>query len=234
MDNNLSQNLRIERPPVTLREMALERMRAAIIAGHFTSGTRLVERPLCEQLGVSRSVVRETIRYLEAEGLVEIIPNKGPIVARMDWDQARQIYDVRLLLEAKAAETCAKIADKKGKAKLGKALDVLEAAYSSGDVIKLFEATTKFYQVIFDLSGHSVAWEIVQRLNGRISRLRAMTLSTTDRHVAGFARMNKIYQAIINNDPYSASEAVQEHLREASEIAKKLLIDEENSKENKK
>ncbi|KLN60360.1 GntR family transcriptional regulator [Kiloniella spongiae] len=232
MSNSLSQSLKIERPPVTLREMALERMRAAIIAGQFPSGTRLVERPLCEQLGVSRSVVRETIRYLEAEGLVEIIPNKGPIVALMDWDQAKQIYDVRLLLEAKAAETCASVATKKDKARLKKALDALEAAYHAGEVIQLFETTTDFYKVIFEISGHRVAWEIVQRLNGRISRLRAMTLGTFDRHQTGFSRITEIYQAIADNDPDTASKSVQVHLNEASEIARKLLTNENDGKGN--
>ena len=70
-------------------------------------GRTLVERTLCDQLGVSRSVVREAIRYLEAEGLVEIMPNKGPMVARMDWAQAEQIYEIRQLLEQNAAAACA-------------------------------------------------------------------------------------------------------------------------------
>jgi len=72
---------RIEAVPQTLRDIVQAKMRDAIMAGHFAPGERLVERPLCEQLGVSRTVVRETIRYLEAEGLVETIPHKGPIVA---------------------------------------------------------------------------------------------------------------------------------------------------------
>ena len=224
MENNLNNSLKIERPPTTLREMALERMRAAIISGHFPAGVRLVERPLCDQLGVSRSVVRETIRYLEAEGLVEIIPNKGPIVARMDWAQACQIYEIRLLLEARAAEVCAQVATSKTKAALKKALKKLETAYGSGEPSALFQAITSFYQIIFDTSGHSVAWEVVQRLNGRISRLRAMTLGTEDRHITGYAHMERIYLAITCNDSKASSEAVKLHLTEASEIARKLLI----------
>ena len=100
-------DLKIETPPQTLREIVLERMRGAILSGRFKSGERLVERTLCDQLGVSRSVVREAIRYLEAEGLVEIMANKGPMVARMDWAQAAQIYDIRMLLEQSAASACA-------------------------------------------------------------------------------------------------------------------------------
>ncbi|WP_374636915.1 GntR family transcriptional regulator, partial [Paracoccus sp. (in: a-proteobacteria)] len=90
---------RIEQQPTTLRDVVLDRLRDAIIGGIFKPGDRLVERVLCEQLGVSRTVVRETLRYLDAEGLVEHIPNKGPIVARMTWDDARQIYDIRRKLE---------------------------------------------------------------------------------------------------------------------------------------
>lgn len=222
-------SLKIERPPQTLREMALERMRQAIISDHFKSGERLVERPLCDQLGVSRSVVREVIRYLEAEGLVEILPNKGPIVARMDWEVAEQVYNIRLLLESDAASACAKKADDRTKAQLMLALANLKDAYSNGETGALFDATTAFYEVIFLSSGHQVAWEIVQRLNGRISRLRAMTLGTRDRHEAGFARMERIYKSIEKNDAEAASRAIITHVKEAASIARTLLTEGDES-----
>ena len=185
--------LRIDRPPQTLREIVLARMRAAIIAGRFPSGARLVERTLCDQLGVSRSVVREVIRILEAEGLVESLPNRGPVVARLDWAQARQIYDIRLLLEGSAAAACAGVADAGVKAELAAALAAIRAAQGATDAV--FEATTRFYEIIFTAAGHAIAWEIVQRLNGRISRLRALTLAATDRPVAGPDRMARIAAA---------------------------------------
>jgi DNA-binding FadR family transcriptional regulator len=90
-------NLKIENPPVTLRELCLDKVRNAIITGYFPSGKRLVERSLCEELGVSRSVVREVIRYLEAEGLVEILPNTGKLHHRfMKFDYC--LNKVRLLI----------------------------------------------------------------------------------------------------------------------------------------
>ena len=221
-------DLKIENPPQTLREIVLERMRGAILSGRFKSGERLVERTLCDQLGVSRSVVREAIRYLEAEGLVEIMANKGPMVARMDWAQAAQIYDIRMLLEQSAASACAALADDAVKAALRRALADLEAA-SAGDAGAsdagggLFQATTRFYEVIFTAAGHHIAWEIVQRLNGRISRLRALTLATSDRHVSGPVRMARICAAIVANDPAAAAVAVRDHLAEAAQIARRLL-----------
>lgn len=216
-------DLRIDQPPATLREMAVERLRNAIIAGHFAGGARLVERTLCDQLGVSRSVVREAIRYLEAEGLVETLARSGPVVARLDWQQARQIYDIRRLLEAEAAADCARLANPAVAGRLRAALAELEAAFSDAAPQRLYAATTAFYQVIFTAAGHDIAWEIVQRLNGRISRLRALTLATTDRRISGPAHMARICAAICAGDAQAAEHAVRDHLGEAVEIARKLL-----------
>jgi GntR family transcriptional regulator, trigonelline degradation regulator len=223
MDKSDLSHLKILQPPATLREIVQEKMRAAIIEGHFKPGQRLVERPLCDQLGVSRTVIRETIRYLEAEGLVEIQPNKGPIVARLDWDIAGQIYDIRLLLETSAAVACAQAGTPGLEAALRAALARLKQAFEDGTPGALFRASTGFYQVIFDAAGHHIAWETVQRLNGRISRLRLMTLSTSDRHTSGFAHMQAICDAIITRDPKTTKQAVQAHLRDARAIAGRLL-----------
>lgn len=97
------------------------------------------------------------------------------------------------------------------------------AADSGDDARGQLDATTRFYQVIFIAAGHDVAWEIVQRLNGRISRLRALTRAATDRHVAGPARMAEICAAIAANDPTAAARAVQVHLTGAALIARRLL-----------
>ncbi|OYU39691.1 MAG: GntR family transcriptional regulator [Pseudorhodobacter sp. PARRP1] len=216
-------DLKITQPPQTLREIVLDRMRNAILSGRFASGERLVERTLCDQLGVSRSVVREAIRYLEAEGLVEIMPNKGPMVARMDWAQAEQIYEIRQLLEQNAAAACAIKADASLKQKLTAATKAIEAASAAHENPALIAATTEFYELIFTAAGHHIAWEVVQRLNGRISRLRLLTLATTDRRVPGPLRMAQICAAICANDPDAAAQAVFDHLEEATKIARRLL-----------
>ncbi len=223
MEEFTSTDLRISQPPRTLRAIVTGKMRDAILSGYFKPGERLVERTLCDQLGVSRTVVRETLRYLEAEGLIEFRNNRGPVVARLDWPQARQIYRIRQLLEADAAADCARVADDTIKAALRSALSALEAAYESTSQNTLFEASLEFYRCIFSAAGHDVAWDVVNRLNGRISRLCGMTLSTADRHRSGFARMKAIYEAIVANDPAAAEIAVREHLEEASEIARRQL-----------
>ncbi|MEK1850661.1 MAG: GntR family transcriptional regulator [Phyllobacterium sp.] len=223
MKNAGLESLKIATPPATLREMALERLRDAIIAGLFEPGQRLVERTLCDQLGVSRSVIREVIRHLDAEGLVEMLPKQGPIVARLDWDHARQIYDIRAALESAAVADCARSVDAATKTRLRNVLNDLDRTSRKNDPTTILDVTTEFYEIIFKTGGHDIAWEIVRRLNSRISRLRVMTLSTGDRIVAGPARIREIFAAIERNDPEAAAKACRDHIAEARNIAESIL-----------
>lgn len=216
-------SLRIETPPATLREMALERVRRAIISGLFEPGIRLVERTLCDQLGVSRSVIREVIRHLEAEGLVEMLPKQGPIVARLVWDDARQIYDIRASLEATAVADCARVADELIKRKLRSALEELDRTSKQNSPLGILDATTSFYATIFQAAGHTIAWDIVSRLNSRISRLRVMTLSTTNRTTSGPAQIREIFSFIERNEPEAAAEACRKHVAAAAKIAESII-----------
>ncbi len=222
-------SLKIDNPPVTLREMALEKMRNAIIAGVFEPGQRLIERTLCEQMGVSRTVIREVIRHLDSEGLIEVISNQGPAVARLDWNAARQIYDIRALLESEAAAACAVAIDKNGLERLSRALEGLEQESRGSDPLAMLNGTTEFYRTIFDVAHHDIAWEIVSRLNSRISRLRVLTLNSGDRTKTGPVRMRQIYQAIADRKPETAAAACKKHLHEAREIARFILTTQANS-----
>ncbi|NVK13630.1 MAG: GntR family transcriptional regulator [Rhodobacteraceae bacterium] len=214
---------KIDHQPQTLRDIVQERMREAIISGQFAPGERLVERPLCDQLGVSRTVVRETIRYLEAEGLVEILPGKGPIVAQLTWADARQIYDIRQMLETAAATACARNITPQLAEQLKAALQSLQKAVAAGVPTPMLQATTEFYRIIFDGAGHNVAWEIAQRLNGRISRLRAVTLSIAERQKPGPAHMRDICEAIVSGNTEAARTAIEQHLSDAKHTAERLL-----------
>src|SRR6218665_109409 len=141
--------IRVDRPEKTLRELALDKVRDAIVSGYFRPGHRLVERELCAQLGVSRSVVREVLRHLESEGIVTNSPNKGPSVAKLDADEARQIYEIRGALEGMAARLCAERNDAKIVAALQISLEGIHEGYSSGDMAAVLQHTTSFYQTMF-------------------------------------------------------------------------------------
>lgn len=214
--------LRIDTPPVTLRAIALDRLRRAIISGVFKPGQRLVERTLCDQLGVSRSVIREVIRHLDAEGLVAT-EGQGPVVARLTWDDARQIYEIRAALESAAVEACARVADDSTKAALSAAVEAIEQRAAQRDWMAVLTATEAFYETIFMTSGHPIAGEIVRRLNGRIAQLRVLTLGSENRQVTGPRRLRQIYEAIAANRATEAGDACRTHIGEACSIAERLL-----------
>jgi GntR family transcriptional regulator, trigonelline degradation regulator len=216
-------DMRISETPKTLRALALERMRAAILAFRFKPGERLTERDLCDQLGVSRSVVREVMRHLEAESLVQTIPHHGVIVAKLDATQAAEIYEIRALFEAGAAHACAERATSKQIAELRRALEGIDKAYSTSDRMAVLAATTRFYEAMFLGAQHPIAWEIVERLNGRISRFRALTISSPARSVTGPAQLRKIYTAIAARNPEAAAQACREHVRSAAKLALEII-----------
>src|SRR4051812_46822015 len=94
-----------------LRQQVVEILRNAITECQFAPGGRLIERELCASLGVSRSTVREGLSRLEAEGLVRITPNKGPVVTMLSAEEGAHAYEIRAALEGLVSSRCAERAD---------------------------------------------------------------------------------------------------------------------------
>jgi DNA-binding GntR family transcriptional regulator len=218
-------SLKIERSAKTLRELTLEKMRDAILSAYFRPGDRLVERSLCEELGVSRTIVREVLRHLETEGLVESIPHQGPVVATLDADKAAQIYEIRALLEGHAARLCAERADDALIARLDAINGEIQAAFASNDFHGVLAKTSEFYELMFEGSGQIMAWEVVQSLNARINRLRAMTISSSGRAAEAAAEMRQILDALKRRDAQAAHDASVAHVRRVAEIAANKLAE---------
>lgn len=218
-------SLKVERPKTTLRELALEKMRNAILDARFQPGDRLVERTLCEELGVSRTVVREVLRHLETEGLVDNLPNQGPIVAVLDLKTATEIYEIRGLLEGEAASACARLADALAIGELDALIDSIQQAFHEQDYRAVRALTTAFYQRMFTAGRKHVAWEIVQSLTARINRLRALTIASDDRGSQAVQEMRQILAAIRAQDAVAAHRAALAHVSRVAEIAMKLLAD---------
>ncbi|EGD60970.1 transcriptional regulator, GntR family [Novosphingobium nitrogenifigens DSM 19370] len=222
---------RIEQRPQTLRLIALERLRDAILEGRIVPGERLVERTLSDRLGVSRSVIREVIRNLESEGLVETT-GSGPRLATINRDETSQVYAIRLQLESAAAAACARKATPEVLRALTAELDAIAQAHAEHKPINALRATNSFYETMFLGGGHTVAWEIVQRLHGRISRLRAMTLSSEQRKADGLSQMREIVSAIKAGDAARAEAACRQHVEGAARQADILLTSRDSEVES--
>ncbi|MGH6815485.1 MAG: GntR family transcriptional regulator [Hyphomicrobiaceae bacterium] len=216
-------NLKVVRTQPTLRELALAKIRGAILSCRFKPGHRLIERELCEQLGVSRSIVREAMRHLEAEGIVETIPLKGPTVARLRPEHVAEIYQIRAMLEGDAARKCARNSTPELVRGLEQALRDIAAAYSAKDPSAVLAATGEFYRLLFLGGQKEVAWQIVRSLNARINQLRAMTISTPNRSKDGPAEMKRIVEAIRKKDPDAAQKACVAHVERDAALAQVFL-----------
>lgn len=215
--------LRVDRSAKTLRELTLDKMREAIYAQRFKPGERLVERDLCEQLGVSRTIVREVLRHLETEGLVATLQARGPIVARTTAADALQIYEIRGALEGIAARACAERRTPDMIAALDACLAGIQAGYAGRDMPGVLSATTEFYRTLFHHADKEIAWGIVSSLTVRINHLRSMTIKTDGRDTDGPIQMQRIVEAIKAGDGEGANAAALQHVMSASAIAQRLL-----------
>lgn len=216
-------SLKVERPTTTLKALALDKLRDAILAFRFEPGERLVERRLADMLGVSRTVVREVLRHLEAEGLVETLPYQGPVVARLDIETVDQIYELRIVIEVLATRACAERIGDRDLEALRNALRAIEQAFEDNDMARVLAETTHFYEIIFTSADKTVAWNIFRNLNARINQLRAMTLSSAGRSKAGPVELRRILESIERHDPDNAERACRDHVQRAHDIARRQL-----------
>jgi len=212
-------SLRIQRESSTLREKAADMLRQAIIDQRFSPGTHLIERELCELLGVSRTSVREALRHLESEHLIRMVPHKGPIVASLTSQDAENIYQVRASLEGLAGELFALRATDKQIDDLRKTTRKMERVSATKKSAAILEVVERFYQIIFDGAQNPVCSQFVQSLNTRISMLRHMSLASEGRHNIMMDEVNKILDAAIARDPEKLKQACITHVDGACRAA---------------
>lgn len=218
-DNTLSspdhQPLRINRDSMTLREKACDTLRKAISEHRFPPGTRLVERDLCEQLGVSRTSVREALRHLESEHLIEMVPHKGPVVATLTQQEIIEIYDVRCLLEGRACEMFAQAASEDHINELERVFTDLKRAVRQRDKTRILQIKIEFYRVIFDGSKSTICKKLVESLVSRIGALRQLSLTSPGRDKVMIEEIGRVVAAAKQRDAAAMKEACVSHVKTA-------------------
>jgi DNA-binding GntR family transcriptional regulator len=223
---NLPQ-LEIRRLAAPLRQQVLERLRDAIIGGRLAPGQRLIERALTDMLGVSRTVVREVLRQLESEGLVAIIPNRGPVVRELSTTEARDLYTIRAALEGLAARLCVEHAGDAQIKKLAAALEVVAAAYKNGDADAILATKNRFYALLFEGAGSEALSSMLATLHARIWRWRALGLThprrSARRSEESVKGLKAILAAIKRRDADAAERLTREEAQHAAAEVLRLI-----------
>lgn len=216
-------DMRVERVAAPLRHSVTESIRHAIALGHFQPGARLPERLLCEMTGVSRTLVREALRQLESEGLIEVLPHRGPVVVKLTRKEASDLYRVRSELEGLAAELFAENASDGDLTKLQAALDALRACARSDNALERLKAKNAFYEILIAGAGNAALGDSLRLLNSRVTVLRATSLGAEGRTEKSAQELQELVDALRARNSAAARKLAVEHVRIAAEIALRTL-----------
>jgi GntR family transcriptional regulator, trigonelline degradation regulator len=214
-------SLRVERTPAPVRAQLVDNLRQAILDHRFRPGQRLIERELVELTGVSRTSVREALRELAAEGLVQTIPNRGVVVATLEADEARQLYQVRGVLEGLAGRLFVENASDTERKALQKQMAVIERLAARGQSI--LEAKDRFYEVLFAGGGNVALHQTASGLHARVRALRSLSLSVPGRTEESLRELREIMAAIEAGDADRAAFACQQHVARAGAVVAEAL-----------
>ncbi|MEA2179836.1 MAG: hypothetical protein QOG77_3133 [Solirubrobacteraceae bacterium] len=216
-DKGLS--LGVQRVAAPLREQVLELLRSAIVEHRLKPGQRLIERELVEQIGVSRTTIREVLRQLAAEGLVATIPQRGAVVAIPTAEEAAELYEVRAALEALAARRFVEHASESQIKALRAAFEQVAEVMSAGDeadTLAMLQAKDLFYDVLLKGSGNRAVHSILSGLTARVSVLRATSMRQPGRALQSRAELQAIVDAVERGDAEAAARACAHHVEMAS------------------
>jgi len=206
----------VERPGA-LRDRVVGNLRNAIINGQFAPGARLVERQMCELLGVSRTLVREALRQLEAEGWVRILPNRGPVVISMTPEEVRELYEVRAALEGIAAFRAAERVTPEQLDRLAATVDAMTKAQSRGDWMRHRQQLQLYYDILREASGNALLRAQLDAMSARMAWLRGVTLARPERAAVAVKEEARLLAALRARDGKRARELCEAHLRTAGE-----------------
>jgi DNA-binding GntR family transcriptional regulator len=213
--------------PQSVRAMVENQLRNAIMSGELPPGTHLADRALCDRFGVSRGIVREAIRLMEAEGLVTVVPHRGPFVAFLTAAEAVQIYEVRAALEALAGQGFAERASDEERAELRQVYESLAAIDAAVGQSALLECKRKFYAVLLRGCRNVYAGRMLALLLNRNTQLRATSLSEPGRLPNSIRELRRIVEAIEQRDGEGAAAACRDHVRAAAAVALRVLRERE-------
>jgi DNA-binding GntR family transcriptional regulator len=204
---------------LTLRERVHDHLKQEILANRFRPGSELLEVPLSEELGVSRGPIREALRSLESEGLVQITPRRGAVVVSLTKRDFLEAYQVREALEALGVRLAVPILSPAALDDLDDQLEVMTQHAASGDVDAFFETNARFHEAFVVASGNRQLVEVYRRLMAQMGPYRRPSARLRGNVERSIAEHRKILVAARRRDVDSAVAQLMKHI----EVPQRLL-----------
>ncbi|QGU00544.1 Transcriptional regulator, GntR family [Candidatus Syntrophocurvum alkaliphilum] len=201
-----------------LRELVLEAIREAIISGSLKPRERLMEIQLAEELGVSRTPVREALRKLELEGFIVMVPRKGAYVADISFKDIADVFEIRAALEGLAASLAAERITDEELEEMERLLVEKAECIATNNIDRLVEVDTRFHEIIYIASRNERLTTIINNLREQIQRFRLTSLSYPGRKKQSMEEHRTLTEAIQSRDINYARQVAQEHIENAENI----------------
>jgi len=204
---------------------AVAKMRRAIMYGQLLPGQKLVEAALYRDLDISRPSLREALRVLESERLIELVPNRGSQVARLDVQDIREIRDVWSLLTGQAAHLFTQIATKEDMAAQERAYARTHEVMEQGISLELLSASNEFFGNMVRRCGNHTLFDVTYRVVSRINFLRAQVILHRRLDPNYEDQLLAIMQALRKKNSAAARRAVEKHIAAVCRSAEQMLSD---------
>jgi len=195
-----------------LHEETVDRLRDLIVQGRLRSGERLNERVLCEQLGISRTPLREAIKLLATEGLVDLLPNRGAIVSHIDPARLAETLHVMGALEGLAGELACRHASAERIARIRALHQKMLIRYERGDLEGYFQYNQAIHLEIVEASGNAILANAYRQLNANVRRARYMANLSSERWSEAVREHEAILAALEARDVQTLKRLLQDHL----------------------
>lgn len=201
-----------------LRDVVFENLRTAILEGNLKAGQRLMEVQLAEQLGVSRTPIREAIRKLELEGLVVMLPRKGAYVANMSFKDLIDVLEIRASLEGLAASLATERRREEDIVELERVAKEFEASVREADIDKVLKKDVEFHEKIFSMANNKKLYQLITSLWEQVHRFRVTYVSNYNASLSLVEEHNRILGAIKSGDCELAKKYATEHIELAEQF----------------
>ena len=209
----------------TIQESVADYIRAKIVAREFLPGEHLVQDELADQLGVSRTPIREALHKLESEGYVVMTPHRGASEASFSLEELQDFYNVRIGLESYAAYLAAQRITDEELEQLENHLREMDRVKDRGDIDLLIRLNRTFHESIYAAARQERLYGLIVNYFDLVERYRRIFHSLRNRAEHTVDEHQRIFEALRNRDAELSTRLTREHLAQTAEALKKALIE---------